>query len=274
MNGDYVSGPQSRRAVRAAARRKKRKRNVIVFGSIAALVCVVAVVLLVVLLPAKSTPGKSRPQARDRTQVKEKSVPEATATTAQVPAETAPAATAPATAPPAAATAPPPPPAPALVKPMDSQVLYPYTKAESAACGHWPSGSGDYPYFGAPREGSRLHAGVDVYPASGVGTPVKALKAGKVIKIGVFYTRADGEQTYGVLVDHGDFVANYAEMRSVKVQVGQAVTQGQVLGLVSGTKQLHFEMYTPGTTNWLSWYGAQPSNLLNPTDTLIQLMGN
>ena len=156
---------------------------------------------------------------------------------------------------------------------MDAKPLYPYTKAESIACGHWGAGSTDYPYFGAPREGSRLHAGIDVYPTTGVGTPVKALKAGRVIKVALFYTRADGEKTYGVLVDHGGFVANYAELRPA-VKAGDTIGQGAVLGTVSGTKQLHFELYTAGTTNWLSWYGAQPANLVDPTNTMLNLVGN
>lgn len=156
---------------------------------------------------------------------------------------------------------------------MDGNPLYPYTKAESIACGKWRSGSTDYPYFGAPREGTRLHAGIDVYPAAGAGAPVKALKDGKVIRVALFYTRATGEKTYGVLIDHGDFVANYAEVQP-SVNVGDAVRQGQVVGAVSGTKQLHFELYRPGTVSWLQWYGNQPANLVDPTDTMIKLVGN
>lgn len=163
--------------------------------------------------------------------------------------------------------------APALIQPMDGAPKYPFTKDASIACGHWPQGSLDYPYFGAPRERTRIHAGIDIYPPAGVGTPVKAMKAGKVIKVEVFYTRATGEQTYGVLINHGDFVANYAELQPPSVKVGDAVGQGTLLGGISGTQQLHFEMYTPGTTNWLQWYGAQPANLLDPTAMMLQLYG-
>lgn len=160
-----------------------------------------------------------------------------------------------------------------LCAPVDGPPLYPFTREESIACGHWPSGSTDYPYFGAPRNGTRLHAGIDIYPPSGEGSPVAALKAGTVMKAGLFYTRYTGEETFAVLVDHGDFVANYAELRPLEswVQPGAPVERGQLIGYVSGTVQLHFEMYTPGTTSWLSWYGPQPANLIDPTDAILRL---
>jgi murein DD-endopeptidase MepM/ murein hydrolase activator NlpD len=55
------------------------------------------------------------------------------------------------------------------------------------------------------------------------------------------------------------------------VQPGATVSRGQVIGLVSGTLQLHFEMYARGTTSWLQWYGPQPANLFDPTDTILLL---
>ncbi len=157
--------------------------------------------------------------------------------------------------------------------PVDGPLLYPFTRDASIACGHWPAGSTDYPYFGAPRAGTRLHAGIDIYPAAGAGAPVRAMKAGTVVRTGLFYTRYTGEQTFAVLVDHGDFVANYAELRPLGawVQPGAGVARGQVIGYVSGTVQLHFEMYTPGTTGWLSWYGPQPANLIDPTAMMLGL---
>ena len=157
--------------------------------------------------------------------------------------------------------------------PVDGPPLYPFTRDESVACGHWPPGSTDYPYFGAPRAGTRLHAGIDIYPPAGAGAPVRAMKAGTVVKTGLFYTRWTGEQTFAVLVDHGDFVANYAELRPLDswVAPGAAVSRGQVIGSVSGTVQLHFEMYTPETITWSSWYGAQPANLLDPTAMMLGL---
>jgi PASTA domain/Peptidase family M23 len=163
--------------------------------------------------------------------------------------------------------------APALVAPVEGKPVYPFTRDASIACGHWESGSQDYPYFGAPRDGnSRTHAGIDIYPQGGEGAAVRAMKDGTVIKLAPFYTRASGEVTYGLLVDHGDFVANYAELKPPGLGVGSAVKQGQVIGAISGTDQLHLEMYDPGTRDWTSgWYGTRPSNLRDPTQTMIDL---
>ena len=160
-----------------------------------------------------------------------------------------------------------------MCAPVEAPLLYPFTRDGSAACGHWPAGSTDYPYFGAPREGGRLHAGVDIYPATGKGTPVRAVKDGTVIKTGLFYTRATGEQTYAILVDHGDFVANYGEVQPPEswVAPGAHLARGQVFASVSGTVQLHFEMYAPGTTSWSQWYGPQPANLIDPTNDMLEL---
>lgn len=46
-----------------------------------------------------------------------------------------------------------------------------------------------------------------------------------------------------------------------------------MIGHISGTKQLHFEMYTTGTTEWVWWYGEQPANLLDPTGMMLELYG-
>jgi murein DD-endopeptidase MepM/ murein hydrolase activator NlpD len=159
--------------------------------------------------------------------------------------------------------------------PMDGKPIYPYTKDASIANGHWSAGSTDYPYFGAPREGTRLHGAIDVYPPAGQGTPVKAIKDGTVVQIvPEFYIRTDGEKCWGALINHGDFVAFYGELASpVTLSVGQTVKRGQQIGAVSGTAQLHFEMYTPGTNSRGDWHGAQPTNLLDPTDTMRKLYG-
>ncbi len=166
-----------------------------------------------------------------------------------------------------------PPPPPALVAPLDGSAVYPFTRDASVACGHWEANSQDYPYFGAPRDGnSRTHAGIDIYPPGGVGAPVKAMKDGTVIKVAPFYTRASGEVTYGVLIDHGDFVANYAELKPPAFSAGAAVKQGQVIGAISGTVQLHFEKYTAGTRDWTrGWHGDRPANLLDPTQMMLEL---
>ncbi|MBN1288557.1 MAG: M23 family metallopeptidase, partial [Actinobacteria bacterium] len=158
-----------------------------------------------------------------------------------------------------------------MVTPTEGTPIYPFTRDESIACGHWPAGSLDYPYFGAPRSNGRLHAGIDIYPEAGAGAPVYAIRNGTVIRAEPFYTRYTGEVTYGLLIDHGDFVVNYGEIQPPSLTAGNTVQRGQLIGFISGTKQLHLEMYTPGTTNWAPWYGAQPVNLLDPTGMVLDL---
>lgn len=159
-----------------------------------------------------------------------------------------------------------------LVVPIEGKAKYPFSKNESISCGQWVKSSQDYPYFGAPRDHDRRrHAGVDVYPEGGSGSSVKALADGIIIKIAPFYTRANGEVTYGVLVDHAEFVGNYAELNKPDIKVMTTVKQGQIIGTISGTKQLHFELYTKGTKDWLRWYGKKPDDLMDPTEMLIRL---
>ena len=160
-----------------------------------------------------------------------------------------------------------------LVAPFESRPKYPLTKDESINCGKWGENSQDYPYFGAPRgQNTRNHAGIDIYPQGGAGSSVKALADGIVIKIAPFYTRTNDEVTYGVLVDHADFVANYAEFEKPGYKVSTVIKQGEIIGRISGTQQLHFELYAKGTKDWLRWHGTQPENLIDPTEIMIKLL--
>jgi len=153
--------------------------------------------------------------------------------------------------------------------PFDGALKYPFTKRGSQECGRWRSGSQDYPYFGAPRDGNtRRHAGIDLYPVKGAGTPIKAIQDGRVIRIAPFYQRRNGEVTYAVLIDHGEYVANYAELRKPALSAGAIVRKKQTIGFLSGTEQLHFELYSPGTEQWLSWNEIMPPNLIDPTDMM------
>lgn len=92
---------------------------------------------------------------------------------------------------------------------------------------------------------SRLHAGVDFN--AGVGTPIKAAKAGKVITASVL-------SGYGnvIVIDHGGGISTlYAHQSSFAVGVGAQVTQGQLIGYsgqsgnVTGP-HLHFEVRVNG----------------------------
>ncbi|EFI42496.1 peptidase, M23 family [Peptoniphilus sp. oral taxon 386 str. F0131] len=93
---------------------------------------------------------------------------------------------------------------------------------------------------------SRFHSGVDI-PAPN-GTPVVAARAGTVIM-------ARAMSGYGnvVMVDHGDIVTVYAHNSSIKVKVGQSVSQGDIVALVGSTglstgPHLHFEVRINGQT--------------------------
>ena len=153
-----------------------------------------------------------------------------------------------------------------ITSPFDGPLKYPFTKRDSQECGRWRSGSQDYPYFGAPRHGNgRRHTGIDLYPVTGAGTPIKAIQDGKVIRIAPFYKRRNAEITYALLIDHKEYVANYAELRKPTLVTGAVVKKKQIIGFLSGTKQLHFELYTPGTRGWMSWHGKRPPNLIDPT---------
>jgi murein DD-endopeptidase MepM/ murein hydrolase activator NlpD len=159
-----------------------------------------------------------------------------------------------------------------IASPFDSALKYPFTKRDSRKSGHWRSKSEDYPYFGAPRDGnSRRHAGIDLYPVTGAGTPIKALQDGTVIRIAQYYKRHNGEMTYALLIDHKEYVANYAELIKPTLMTGAVVMKEQIIGFLSGTEQLHFGLYKPGTTKWLKWYGKIPQRLLDPTDMMTKV---
>jgi murein DD-endopeptidase MepM/ murein hydrolase activator NlpD len=78
-----------------------------------------------------------------------------------------------------------------------------------------------------------------------VGTPVQAAASGTVKQVG----SGSGDRSYGIYIeiDHGNgYSTLYAHLSSVQVSVGQAVTQGQVIGLSGQTgyatgPHLHFE---------------------------------
>ena len=268
----------SRRAVRAELRRKHRKRNLTAFGIVTLMVLLtIALVTWGAVSGKKVSPGRRsanvKRNARATTTARQQAT-EPQSSPASAPSSQPVASQSPPAAPAAAAPAPAPPAAPAQVAPVGGSAIYPFTRDGSVGCGHWSSGSTDYPYFGAPRENGRLHGAIDIYPPGGKGTPVKAIKDGTVLQvIPAFYTRADGEVCCGILIDHGDFVAFYGEMMSpALLAVGQTVKAGQQIGAVSGTVQLHFEMYTPGTRARGNWYGSQPSNLEDPTQYMLDLM--
>lgn len=127
--------------------------------------------------------------------------------------------------------------------------------------------------FGAPRsQGKRKHAGCDIYAPP--GTPVHAVADGKVLSFRPFYLGS-----WSIVVDHGEFVVRYGEVKSKLAQgvaVGGRVKKGQVLGEVSILKGLsvsmiHFEMFKGNVKGELT-QNARPffrrKDLLDPTPFL------
>jgi len=167
-----------------------------------------------------------------------------------------------------------------MVPPTEGTPLYPLDE-RARTCGHWTTDSQDLPFFGAPRAGgAERNCGVDVYPPRGEGTPVRAIKGGRVLKVAPFCTLPNGETVYGVLVDHGEFVVHYAEIRGHENNwggnglpaPGDTVAKGQVLGYIGSSQRLHFELYTQGTTDPARWSGnGRPKSLLDPTKLLQRL---
>lgn len=107
----------------------------------------------------------------------------------------------------------------------------------------------------------KMHKGTDY--AVGVGTPVKVVNDGTVIRIENSTRGYDG---WHILVDHGGgWSTLYAHLSSVSVRVGEVVTKGQVIGL-SGTAgtgpHLHFEARKNGVATDPAQYmsGATASN--------------
>lgn len=92
---------------------------------------------------------------------------------------------------------------------------------------------------------TRPHRGTDY--AAPTGTPVYAAGDGRVIKAG--YTAANGNY---VFIQHGDeYITHYLHLNKRKVNVGQRVSQSQVIGTVGSTgaatgPHLHYEFLVNG----------------------------
>jgi len=123
------------------------------------------------------------------------------------------------------------------------------------------------------------HTGID-YPCPS-GTPVKAVTSGTVLHVGWFggsyadnpYWIAPGFAGFCYVVDHGDFVGIYAHCLEggARVNVGQRVSEGQVLGLSGNTggstgDHLHFEVLPNGWITNSRMYGR-----INPASILARI---
>lgn len=107
----------------------------------------------------------------------------------------------------------------------------------------WPTTGSVTSGFGF-RWGS-LHAGIDI--ANGVGTPIRAAKAGTIILAGW-----NGGYGNAIVIDHGGGLSTlYAHMTRLRASQGQRVDQGDLIGDMGSTgnstgSHLHFETRVGG----------------------------
>ncbi|MGI8982993.1 MAG: murein hydrolase activator EnvC family protein [Acidimicrobiales bacterium] len=115
----------------------------------------------------------------------------------------------------------------------------------------WPTTGSVTSGFGY-RWGS-LHAGIDI--ANGMGTPIRAAKAGTVILAGW-----NGGYGNAVVIDHGGgFSTLYGHMTRLRTSEGQRVGQGDLIGDMGSTgnstgSHLHFETRVNGSAQNPSRY--------------------
>ena len=108
----------------------------------------------------------------------------------------------------------------------------------------WPANGSVTSGFGY-RWGS-LHAGIDI--ANGIGTPIRAAKAGTVILAGW-----NGGYGNAIVIDHGGgFSTLYGHMTRLRAGEGQRVSQGDLIGDMGSTgnstgSHLHFETRVNGS---------------------------
>jgi murein DD-endopeptidase MepM/ murein hydrolase activator NlpD len=108
----------------------------------------------------------------------------------------------------------------------------------------WPTNGSVTSGFGY-RWGA-LHAGIDI--ANGVGTPIRAAKAGTIILAGW-----NGGYGNCIVIDHGGgFSTLYGHMSRLRASDGQRVSQGDLLGDMGSTgnstgSHLHFETRVNGS---------------------------
>jgi hypothetical protein len=138
--------------------------------------------------------------------------------------------------------------------------------------------------FGAVRRHD-YHTGVDLYVAD--GTPLIAIEAGYVVKLGLFTGANVGtpwwNETWAVLIEGAHGGICYGEIQAEAwLRPGVFVQEGALLGIVRQvlrtdkglpTSMLHVEQYRTGYRgDWAEWALGlpQPEGLMDPTSLLLE----